>query len=287
MNVAKLSSSAVIANLSISCWTGKRQDNKVSQEIDVSKGTSVRAGTYNKDIMANNPELIAINKYASGVRKWFLDTTLPWDRQGGVLVPASQLFDLQTALVKAEQDFHLLVDAFSAVYTTAIQAAQFKLGDLFDADEYPDVATIKDKFNFVYGFSPVPEAGDFRVDIGDEGLRELQKQYEASAERRLADAMQVNWDRLYKSLSTLSRQLHIDKDTGDKGKLYDSTLESALELCDMLKGFNITEDVELELARKQLQQTLQGVDLKELRKDDIVRGHIKEEIDAIIGKFNW
>jgi hypothetical protein len=55
----------------------------------------------------------------------------------------------------------------------------------------------------------------------------------------------------------------------------------------MLVGFNLTGDAELELARKQLQQTLQGVDLKELRKDDVVRGHIKEEIDAIIGKFNW
>lgn len=287
MNVAKLSSSAVIVHLNISCWTGKRQDKKVSQEIDITKGTSVRAGTYSKDIMANNPELIAIGKYASGVRNWFVNATLPWDRNGAALVPTAQLFDMQTQLVKAEQEFNLLVDAFIAVYSTAVQAAQFKLGDLFDADEYPDVSTIKEKFSFSYVFSPVPEAGDFRVDIGNEGLAELQKQYEVSAERRLADAMQVNWDRLYKALSTLSRQLHVDKSTGDKGKLYDSTLDAALELCDMLSGFNLTGDAELELARKQLQQTLQGVDLKELRKDDVVRGHIKEEIDAIIGKFNW
>jgi len=43
----------------------------------------------------------------------------------------------------------------------------------------------------------------------------------------------------------------------------------------------------LEQVRKNLQMTLQGVDLKELKKDTAVRLSVKSEIDDLISKFNF
>mgnify|MGYP003343167264 CR=1 FL=1 len=193
----------------------------------------------------------------------------------------------RSELGQREQEFGRLVNEFLDKYNTLVQAAQFRLGALFDADEYPDVEVIASKFDMRYVFSPVPEVGDFRVDIGNEGLTELKKQYETNRNRFVQDAMNELWQRVRDVTERFSNQLRVNKETGEKGKLFQATLDGALELCEMLKSMNIAGDAELERVRKDLFMTLNGVDLKELKRDDIVRADVKTELDALISKLNF
>lgn len=282
-----IASSAVLVDLNISVWTGRKMDKKVSAEIDADKHTQVRAGNYHKALMAGAQELEDIAKYAAGIRNWHAQQTLPWSDAGTRLIPTARLFDYQQELGVRENGFHDLVDKFLASYSTLVQAAQFRLGALFNADEYPDVDVIAAKFGFRYVFSPVPVAGDFRVDIGNEGLEELKKQYEQNQNRYIEQAMRDVWGRVREVTERLSKQLRVDKSTGEKGKLYQSTLDNALELCDMLKSMNINNDPELEKIRKELYMTLNGVDLKELKQDEMIREGVKAELDALISKFSF
>jgi hypothetical protein len=282
-----ISSSAVLVDLNISVWTGRKMDKKVSAEIDADKQTQVRAGNYHKALMAGAKELEDINKYAAGIRNWHTQQTLPWSDAGTRLIPTARLFDYQQELGQRENGFQALVTDFLAAYNTLVQAAQFRLGALFDADEYPDVDVIAAKFGFRYVFSPLPTAGDFRVDIGNEGLAELRSQYEENQNRYIQGAMTDAWNRTRDVVEKLSNQLRVDKNTGEKGKLYQSTLDNALELCDMLKSMNITGDQELEKIRKELYMTLNGVELKEIKKDDAARAGVKSELDALISKFSF
>ena len=266
-------------------WTGRKLDKQVSAEIDADKHTRVRAGNYHKNLMAGVKELEDIGKFAADTRNWFAYRTLPWGNEGTKIVDTASLFDFKAELATREQTFWDLVDTFEGVYTTAIQAAQFKLGALFNADEYPDVQFIREKFGFRYVFSPVPEAGDFRVDIGAQGLAELQDQFNQAKQDAIAQAMKDMWSRVMEVTERLSRQLRVGKD--EKGKLYQSTLDGALELCGMLKTMNLTNDPQMEQMRKDLQMTLQGVDLKELKQDDGARLAVKQELDELIAKFTF
>lgn len=282
-----IASSAVLVDLSVSCWTARKQDKKVSAEIDADKHTQVRAGNYHKALLAGAQELDDISKYAAGIRNWHAQQTLPWSDSGTRLIPTARLFGYQQELGVRENGFQVLVDKFLASYSTLVQAAQFRLGALFNADEYPDVDVVAAKFGFRYVFSPVPVAGDFRVDVGNEGLEELKKQYEQNQNRYIQQAMQDIWGRIRDVTERLSNQLRVDKNTGEKGKLYQSTLDNALELCDMLKTMNINNDPELERVRKELYMTLNGVDLKEIKKDEMVREGVKAELDALISKLTF
>lgn len=285
-NNITISSSAVLVNLSISCWTARKMDKKTSAEIDNEKNTTVRAGNYHKSLLAGSAELDAVNKYAAQVRNWHTLQTLPWSDSGARLVPTARLFDYQQQLGQHEQEFLRLVDNFIAAYSTLVQAAQFRLGDLFDADEYPDVDVVASKFGFGYVFSPVPEVGDFRVDIGNEGLDALKKQYELNRNKFIQEAMEDVWRRVREVTERLSNQLRVESN-GEKGRMHQSTLDSALELCDMMKSMNLTNDPEMERVRKELRMTLDGVDLKELKKNEYAREDVKRELDDLISKLTF
>ena len=298
-NVASISSSAVLVDLNISVWTGRKMDKKVSAEIDADHSTQVRAGNYHKALMAGAQELEAITKYASQMRQWHSQKTLPWSDAGTRLVPTMRLFDYKAELATREREFEHLINEFLIAYDTLVQGAQLRLGSLFKLRDYPPRDVVASKFGMRYVFSPLPTSGDFRVDIGNEGLEELKREFDTQQDRYIQQAMLDVWLRVKDVTERLSNQLRVET-TGEverlgkhvfpverKGKLYQSTLDGALELCEMLRSMNLTEDPELEQVRKNLQMTLQGVDLKELKKDEQVRLSVKSEIDDLISKFNF
>ena len=285
-NVASISSSAVLVDLNISVWTGRKMDKQVSAEIDADHSTQVRAGNYHKALMAGAQELEAITKYASNIRQWHSQQTLPWSDAGTRLVPTVRLFDYKAELAIREREFEHLINEFLIAYDTLVQGAQLRLSSLFKLRDYPPRDVVASKFGMRYVFSPLPTSGDFRVDIGNEGLEELKREFDTQQDRYIQQAMLDVWLRVKDVAERLSNQLRVD-DSGGKGKLYQSTLDGALELCEMLRSMNLTNDPELDQVRKNLQMTLQGVDLKELKKDKQVRLSVKSEIDDLISKFNF
>jgi hypothetical protein len=66
---------------------------------------------------------------------------------------------------------------FLIVYDWKITDAQIKLGDMFNRDEYPTRDNLAGKFAFSLNYTPLPDAGDFRIDIGNEALAQIKSQY--------------------------------------------------------------------------------------------------------------
>jgi hypothetical protein len=50
---------------------------------------------------------------------------------------------------------------------------------------------------------------------------------------------------------------------------------------------NVTHDEKLEQARRQLENTLHGVDMKEIRDSDAIRKHVKAQVDELSDKLGW
>lgn len=276
-----LSSSAVLVDLSISVWTGRKQDKQVSNEIDMDKATLVRAGRYHKDLLAGSKELDAVNKYVANTRLFVNKHTLPWNDTGTRLVTTVALVGFNKAMEQHEQRIKELVAELLAAYPTLVQAASFNLGGLFNPDDYPSVDEIGSKFRFRISYSPVPEVGDFRVDVGNEQAKVLREQYERVVKERVAEANRTNWENLYEVAARLSNQLRVG------GKVYDSTFNGLAELCEMLKHMNIAGDRELEERRKALSALLDCTTVPELRKDEVVKKNVKADLDDILSKFSF
>ena len=280
-----IASSAMLVDLTIKGYTGKKQDKAVADEVAGAKHAKSRAGTYQKNLFANCRELASIQSYDVMIRQWHSARTLPWSDRGPRLLPTKGYFDYMKELQNHQNIRNSLVDDFEKEYKTIIQAAQFELGALFNVDDYPDVSEIRHKFTMHYNIYPLPESGDFRIDIGNEGLERLRWEFDQAQEQRIWDAMQDVRNRVKDVVSKLSNQLRIEPD-GTKGRVHESTVEACLELCDAMGGLNLTNDPEIEEIRKALRNTVQYVDVKDIRKDDESRVQTKKELDHLLEKFS-
>jgi hypothetical protein len=219
------------------------------------------------------------------VRTWLYSVTLPWSDSGTRLVPTKAFFDISHELTEHEKEFNRLVDQFVSNYAVKISSQAFKLGKLFDPDEYPTVDSITHKFALRYHFTPVPEAGDFRVDIPAQAAEQLKAKFEAATSTRVREAMQEPWNRLYEEVQHI-RDKMIDKEDGKPQKLYQSMLDNALGLCTTLQSLNIMDDPDLEAARRALELSLTDVDIKSLRQSPEMRTSIVTKMDELKDKFS-
>ena len=282
-----IETSAMLVELSISCWTARKLDKRVSQEVDVTNGAKARAGNYNKNLLAGTQKLDNIVKFAANARAWHNGNTLPWSDNGLRLLPVENFLRYKERLGELEQEYNALVQDFLNSYPDLVDAAAFQLGNLFDRTEYPEAETISDKFRFRYVFSPVPTAGDWRVNIGQQARDELESQCNNAIQERVQGAMKEAWSRLHDCLSHVSERLE-DSGSGDKPKVFrDSLVENAQDLIEMLKVLNVTKDPELERARVQMSQAFSGLEAKDLRDSVATRKGVKTEVDSILSKFNF
>ena len=264
-----IASSAVLIDLNISVWTARKLDKNVSKEIDVRKNTTIKAGNYNKHILAGSDQLEAITKLASEIREWHGRQTLPWSDTGTRLLPMTNFFEYKQQLSDYETEFKERVDRFITEYPNIITVMAYKLGELFDRGEYPEANSIASKFNLRYTIMPVPEVNDFRIDIGEQ-----KKAYQDRVEAAMSDA----WSRLHTTLEHM-----IDRLSGDDKKIFrNSLVDNALELTNLLTKLNVTNDPKLETARQALERSLVGVSADDLRQSKGARDEVLAKVNQIM-----
>jgi hypothetical protein len=285
-NSISIASSAMLVEMSISTWTARKLDKKVSTQVDLDNGAKTKVVNANKNLMAGTGVLDTIVKYAANARAWHLSQTLPWTDNGSRLLPMSNFMNYKKQLGELETNYEALVDKFIVAYPSLVGAAAFQLGTLFDRNEYPDENSLKKKFKFTYSFFPVPTAGDFRIDINEEAKAEIMANCNSAYEDRLNNAMGEAWSRLHKCLSNMSERL-TDNEDGSRKIFRDSLVENGVELVTMLKHLNITQDPKLEQARRDLQSAIGAHDLDSLRDNSNAREVVKMKVDTILSKFNF
>jgi hypothetical protein len=194
--------------------------------------------------------------------------------------------DFKAQLRVFEDEFKAAVKIFCDTYSTLISAQAFTMGALFDRSEYPDVADIADKFDMRYTFSPVPEVGDWRVDVNEVDKKELAEQYKKAYDDRLSFTTKELWDRLHGVLTHMADRL-ADTPDGERKIFRDSLLETPVKLCELLTKLNITNDPKLEAARKILEAAVCNIDIKDLRESDGARLEVKTQVDEILKRFDF
>lgn len=283
-----ISASAVLVELNISVWTANKLDRGATGEVTISKKAASNAAQVRKNLMAGTSLRKDIADYATGCRSYHSTHTLPWADHGMRLLPTSLFFDYKTELNTRRERFNQMVNTFVDNYPSLIQVSQTYLGDLFDPDDYPSADDVRSKFDFRLVFSPVPEAGDFRLDIGQQDLVDMREQYESSFNRRIAEAMREPWEKLHKTLTAMSEKLtDVVGEDAPKKRYHDSLVTNAVELCEMLTHLNITKDPELERARQMLQATMRGADIEVIKESPYVRETMKRNVDAILKQYDW
>lgn len=284
-----ITSSSVLVEMNISVWTANKLDKTETEKVIVGNSAVKDAAQVRKNLMAGTSIRRDIENYAAGCRLWHNAQTLPWSDKGARLMPTSLFMAYKSEANVRRDTFNRMADDFVNQYPALVQTAQNYLGGLFNADDYPIADTVRSKFGFRLVFSPVPESGDFRLDVAEQDLQDLRQQYESNFNDRLADAMKEPWDRLHKLLTDMSKKLTDAGDEEEQGKrrYHDTLITNATSLCGLLTHLNVTKNPKLEDARRQLEQAMLGADIDSIKESAEVRASMKSKVDAILTQFEW
>lgn len=282
-----IAASSILVELNISVWTANKLDKRVTDSVLVSNGAmSADAGQFRKNLMAGTTIRKDIADFAASCRLWHNTTTLPWADRGARLLPTSLFLDYKTEANRRKAQFDHMVEHFLREYPTLQAQAQQHLGALYNPDDYPSVEAVADKFGFKMVFTPLPEAGDFRLDVANEDLEELRRQYDNSLNARLNEAMQSQWDKLHDMLTRMSDKL-VEPEGEDKRRWHDTFISNAHDMCQMLTHLNVAKDPKLEEARLKLERAIHGVDIDDIKDDEFKREEVKTKLDAILKDYEW
>jgi hypothetical protein len=273
--------------MSISVWTGRKQDKAASAAAATAHGADKRLLNTSKSLLGDCAELDAVRKFAANARNFVYSSTTAWGDLGQRFLPMATFPKFHGEITGLQVEFDRLVEEFLSVYEFARAQAQAKLGALFNADEYPDVNVLRSKFKFVIAYPPVPEANIFS-NIQDEAEKYLASEYAKHYTERIENTLKEVWDRVYDALKHMSERLDYQGgDTKDKKIFRDSMLENIRELAAMLPAFNVTGDPRLSRLHMELDQALIGVTPDALREDDGFRKDTKSRVDGILKSMSW
>jgi hypothetical protein len=274
-----LSDRALLVQLSVSQWTARKYDKKVSKEVAVSHGTTTDAGRYNKSLLPMNDLLDRVHKKTTHIREKFYKNTLPWGIEGTMMLPTSNYLEFVTEFRKEKGEWEYIVRDFVDNYDSLKADAQRILGGLYVEADYPSARDIEQKFSIDMAIFPVP-ASDFRVTIASDELTRIQQ----DVERRVAQAQQTAvrdvWNRLFEKVKHMAEKL-----ADPKAIFRDSMVENARETCALLTRLNFTDDPNLEAMRQEVEATL----LKHpeaLRNDPDLRSDTASKAKEIMDKMS-
>lgn len=269
----------MVVNLQISTWSGYKLDKGMTQKVTTDANAAADAARVNKHIVPKE-SLKEIITAAGALRTHFYDKTLPWGDNGDRLLPRLSFETFTTEHGRLEQEFHNAVDNFiNEKYLVAREKAEFRMGEMFNPNDYPMPEQLRRRFAVNLDIHGVPTGRDFRVDMDNLTVDTIRKQIEAKNQERLSVAMQDVWTRLAETLG------HFANKMADDSIFRDSTVKNLEELVDALPALNITGDPQLDQIRQDIQDTIIGYTPKDLRKDSAVRQAAAKESKRIIDQM--
>lgn len=274
--MTQLQERAMLATLSISRWTARRYDKKVSREVDDQHGAQ-NGGRFNK-ILIDPAHTKALQASANTIRENHYRMTLPWDDEGPRLLPAKLYMKYVDVMRGLRTQDERLCEAFFALYPQLVTAAKNRLGSLYDPSEYPTPGEVRAKFNIRISMTAVPSASDFRVSVSEEAAKEIRTSIAAESAAKFEAAMKDCYRRLHEVVERIHSTL-----TKEDPRIFDTLMTNARDLVNCLPDLNLTEDSKLEELRSDLGKILVSPDA--LRANKQLHKGIADEAAAILEKM--
>ena len=271
---------ALLATFNTSAWPIARQDRKLTLAAIASlEAGSRKVGRFVKNRLdPSNPYWRSICRKRDVARQVHYAYTLPW--QDGVrLVNPLALEEYQEAMEKAETGYWAAVDAFIYNAPHLVKDAEQVLGEYFRDSDYADLC--REAFDFSVSLQPMPHDDQFKevsTIIGIEKAQELADELITKQSEQWTAATRDVWNRVHGALKHASDKLHHGL------RLHDSVLDNLQELTDLLPLLNITNDPDLEQARREL-SALFGRFSSVTVKGEGNRKSCADEVDAILAKL--
>lgn len=264
--IASLSERAILVSLTVHLWGGERTDREVSNEVTASKGADSNRGRFTKKLITG-PEIKDLQSIVNRIRTYHITSTLPW-QTGLRILPKSEWERYTEGLGQLTTEFNQAVDNFAHALPQLKTNARIELGTLYNDDDYPDEQQIRNSCSLVTFMYPLPEEGDWRLQLANEQTATIRSDIEEQVKRAQYDAHKVAHNRIISALVTLQERMESDC-TGRGNGLHTNTIKKIVEVCELVQAIGFEDPVLSDTIQKL--QVLATQPFTSLAKDEIVR----------------
>ena len=274
-----LSCKALLVELRISNWSGRRYDLSASNSVAEKFNNNPDYARVNKALVAKEA-IQKIYKVVYTARRYHYSMTLPWGDSGTRILPGELYLEFTKKIREFKQEFNSRVEEFISSYPELMKEAKNTLNGLFKADDYPDLRILRNKFCFELHFTPISEVNDLRINLQEADKEKLRRDVEYRQNQLQEEAMTNLWQRVYELVKPMA-----DKLNDPKGIFRDSLVEKIHDLTNLLPKLNITGDKKLNDLTNEIRQKLCSRSPGELRDLDGVRGRVAKDADDILDRM--
>lgn len=286
---------AMLVDLTVHRWTGRRRDDEVTQDVAKRNGAASDVGRYNKKLLPQNPdEFGAVGAAASEIQRIHKSMTLPWSGNGWRILPRDMHGDYATQMTVARSRFEEavaeLVRSFPRLQTQAKQL----LGQMYRGDDYPKVSDLLSAHGIQIEFMPVPTAGDFRLEIDAGALTQIKADYEKHMRQHLEQAQADAWGRISSALTGLIEACdRVDAKVRHKQKTGEPTLaimrgavvDNIADVVSKAPMLNVGQDANLTSIATEVGNKVGKLKIDGLRTDPKARADARKAAQDILKKM--
>jgi hypothetical protein len=271
---------AMLATLNISVWNPKRKDKVATLETLIKHNASRDAGAFIKNLLPDGA-IDPVKKAESTLRRTFYSHTLPWQDNGIRILPSAAWADFSSEERAARADFDTAVGQFLLDYDAHRAKAQVSLNGLFNHADYPPVDEVRSKFGVNISWMPLPDSGDFRVDMPEEDMKQIRDELSRGTEVAMGAAKADLYNRLSTALVAVTNRLD------EPGKVFrDSLINNLRTVCKEIPKLNVMDDAGiLKLATEA--ERVANLDPEAIRMDDNVRAKANQTATDILENMGF
>ena len=271
---------ALLATLSLSKFEPKKTDKKITDQVLAKHHAQPGTLRVAKRLLPDEA-IDPIRKLHGEIREYHYRHTLAWGENNERLLNSQFFLEYADVMGGLREKADLLADEFTAHYREYVDAARILLNGAFDPADYPSQHTIRDRFRFRLDYSPVPDAGDFRINVMREAMTSLRDSVNQRIERATHEARIEAARRVAEPLAAMVTRLN-----EPEAVFRDTLVTNIREIAKLIPVLNVTGDADLEAVRQRIEAELSGADPAILRDNSTVRASTARKAQSILDTMN-
>lgn len=253
---------AILMSLSISSWSNKKADKKVTQKALADANAKTKAGEFRKKLILSD----VYDKYKnveSRARAYLEDVSFPFAGKMKI-VPIVILDEVTANMREFRIECENLRDEFidSGDYEASVRDAHNHLGSMFNQADYPDPETVRARFRFKCNTFPLPQAGHFVVDVEKETMADMQEDLIEHYEEVFTGCAVKILGKIKKQVTHMVERLE-----GEEKYLKWTLVKNMREFVALLPDLNINDDPEVDSLIADVRTELCKFSVEDLRSD--------------------
>ena len=275
----RLRATMAAARLSFT-WLGVRKSLTLAQKHQAadSFGAEAKFLLAGKKLLdTSHPAFKAVTAIRGRMVAYWKDVSLPFPEPGVRLIPQGVITQFDQQVVDLRSELDDAVTVLDRQYDELRSAARSRLGDLFDAGDYPP--TLIGLFAIEHDY-PSVEPPDYLRQLNPELYEQECRRVQSRFDEAVQLAEQAFLDEMVRLVDHITERLS-GQDDGKPRVFRDSAVTNLTEFFERFRTLNVRSSDQLDALVARAQQVIGGVEPQQLRDSESLRSRVVNQLASV------